>query len=121
MLPAFLVSEQTVTKNGEAAPVALDRAAGGLVQITLGVREVVEQEALDLVIFGSADSGVTWMAKPLLHTPQKFYTGTSSYLIDLTAHPEVTHLKAHWKLTRWGRGDLHPRFAFYVFADAIAG
>ena len=42
--------------------------------MTLAITKIIEQESLDLSIFGSAD-GATWGAKPIAAFPQKFYCG----------------------------------------------
>jgi hypothetical protein len=33
-------------------------------------------------------------------------------LLDLTAHPEVKFVRAHWDVARWGRGTETPMFEF---------
>jgi hypothetical protein len=38
-------------------------------------------------------------------------------LLDLARHPGVRYLLARWTVNRWGRGDLTPLFAFYVFLE----
>jgi hypothetical protein len=43
--------------------------------------------------------------------------GVTAMLVDLKAHPDTTHIRAHWKTVRWGRGDKTPSFTFYVFAE----
>ena len=113
MLPDFLVPEQAVSKDGEGPVVPLDEAAGKVLQITLGITEVIEQESLDILVFGSAD-GTTFGPKPLLTFPQKFYRGNTVLMLDLTTAPEVGFLRASWKVNRWGRGELKPMFTFYV-------
>ena len=117
MLPAFLVSETTVHANGESAPVEIGRESRpAAVLVTLGITHVVEQEALLVSLHGASD-GTAWAAQPLAIFPQKFYTGVSSILLDLAVHPEVSFLRAHWKVSRWGRGDKTPSFRFYLFVE----
>jgi hypothetical protein len=116
MEPAFLVPETTVHANGESASTAIPLPRPDALMITLGITKIVEQEALQLAIEGSAD-GSTWSAVPLASFPQKFYTGVSTLLIDLKRHPDTAYLKAHWKVSRWGRGDKVASFTFYVFAE----
>jgi hypothetical protein len=83
----------------------------------MGITHVVEQEYLLVSLHGSAD-GTAWEATPLATFPQKFYTGVSSILLDLSAHPEVSFLRAQWKVARWGRGDKTPSFRFYLFVES---
>jgi len=35
-------------------------------------------------------------------------------LLDLTAHPDVKFVRAHWEVARWGRGGETPMFEFSV-------
>jgi hypothetical protein len=119
MLPNFLFPETEVNKDGEGPVLALENAAGKLLQLTLGITEAVEQESLDVLVFGSAD-GNEWGAKPLLSFQQKFYTGTYTMILDLTALPEVRFLKVKYKAARWGHWTTGPEFKFYVFAELLA-
>jgi len=116
MLPAFLVPETITQANGEGVPVGLNGGAPGALLVTLGITHVVEQETLLVSIYGSAD-GVAWDPTPLGVFPQKFYAGISTIILDLTAHPRVTFVRAQWKVARWGRGDKTPSFTFYVFVE----
>jgi len=117
MLPNFLLPEQVVRQDGESAPFALGMPREAGLTITLGVTRIIEQESLDLSIWGSAD-GQSWGDKPLLKFPQKFYCGTYTLLLDLSERTDVRHIKVAWKLNRWGRGEPTPLFGMYVFAQA---
>lgn len=116
MIPSFLLPETVAQKNGSGPEFHLGDSAGKPLLLTLGITRIVEQESLDVEVQGSAD-GTTWIDKPLLRFPQKFYCGTYSLLLDLSKHPEVKHLRLAYKLNRWGRGDATPLFGFYVFAE----
>jgi hypothetical protein len=113
--PIELVPETMVHANG-SGPVL--EATNELFQITLAISEVVEQESLELHVHGSPD-GITWSAKPILVFPQKFYAGLSTLLLDLKRYPEMRFLQARWKVNRWGRGDLTPKFTFFVVAEPL--
>lgn len=117
MIPAFLVPETITHAHGEGLAVDLNGARPDALLVTLGITHVIEQEGLLVSLYGSAD-GVTWDAAPLGVFPQKFYTGVSTIVLDLTAHPHVAFLRAQWKAVRWGRGDKTPSFTFYVFAES---
>ncbi|MCU0247679.1 MAG: hypothetical protein MUC42_13985 [Bryobacter sp.] len=119
MLPTFLVPEHVVRGDGEGPVIALDASSGKILQLTLGVTRIIEQESLDLSLWGSPD-GENWGEKPLAEFPQKFYCGTYSILADLAASPEVKFVRAKWKVSRWGRGDATPLFGFFVFAEETA-
>jgi hypothetical protein len=73
------------------------------------VAEQIEQESLDVSIFGSAD-GQTWPKNPLLKLPQQFYRGKTKLILDLSLRPEVKFIRARWDLNRWGRGAPLPMF-----------
>src|SRR3990170_4563011 len=93
MLDAFVVPEITVEANGEGEPIELGEGAGKAFLLTLAVTRIVEQEALDVSIWGSAD-GKEWGAKPLTAFPQKFYQGVYQLWMELREKPEVKFLKA---------------------------
>jgi hypothetical protein len=119
MLPAFLVSETVVREEGSGPILELGPCQGKPLLLTLGITRIIEQESLDVSVWGSPDKA-TWGDKPLLVFPQKFYCGTYQLPLDLTANPEVKYLRAQWKVSRWGRGDPTPLFEFYLFAQAEA-
>jgi len=112
MLNTFLVPEKTVvTAKGDSATVDVSGASGRVFLLTLEITNIIEQESLDVAIYGSAD-GATWGAKSAAVYPQKFYRGEFPLLLDLTAHPDVKFVRAHWEVARWGRGGETPMFEF---------
>jgi len=116
MLPNFLAEDAVRRENGQSPALEIGGNAGAPLLVTLGITRIVEQESLDVEIQGSAD-GQTWQPKALAEFPQKFYCGTYSILLDLSATPEVAFLRAAWKMNRWGRGDTKASFGFFVFAE----
>ena len=119
MLDTQLVAANTViTAKGDSAPIALDSAGNRVFLVTLNITEIVEQEALELSVVGSAD-GQTWSAKPVLTFPQKFYRGETPLLLDLSDQPEVKQLRAHWEVNRWGRGSEEPMFEISVTCKEV--
>jgi hypothetical protein len=115
----FLVPETKVEANGSGPSLDLGSSAAQTLLLTLGITKIVEQESLDVSIWGSAD-GTEWGAKPLLAFPQKFYAGTYTILLDLADKPEVRYLQARWHVERWGVGSTTPMFTFYLFAEPAA-
>jgi hypothetical protein len=114
MIDTYLVPENTeVSAKGDAAAVDVGSAANRVFLLSLNITDIVEQESLDVSIYGSAD-GAAWGAKPLTYFPQKFYRAEHPMLLDLTAHREVKFLRAHWEVARWGRGTEVPMFKFGV-------
>jgi hypothetical protein len=109
-----LVPPQTVVSaKGDGASVDVSGATGRVFLVTLSITKIIEQESLDVGIFGSAD-GSTWSAKSVAAFSQKFYCEESPLLLDLTAHPDVKFVRAHWEVARWGRGTETPMFEFAV-------
>jgi hypothetical protein len=117
MLPQFLLPETTVREPGEGAELDLGEQQGGALILTLGITRIIEQESIDVSIWGSAD-GQDWGVKPLVSFPQKFYCGTYQILLDLSDRP-VQHLRAKWHVNRWGKGDPKPLFTIYLFVQAM--
>ena len=75
----------------------------------LTVTDQIEQESLDVSIWGSAD-GETWPKKPLLKLQQQFYRGTTKMVLDLSLRSEIKFIRARWDLNRWGRVAPTPMF-----------
>jgi hypothetical protein len=114
MIDTFLVAEKTaVNAKGDGPAVDVSGAANRVLLLTLEITKIIEQESLDVSVVGSAD-GAAWGAKAVVAFPQKFYCGEFPLLLDLTAHPEVKFVRAHWEVARWGRGGETPMFEFGV-------
>jgi hypothetical protein len=112
MVEIFLVPDKTVvTAKGDGAAVDVSGAANRVFLLTLNITRIIEQESLDVSIWGSAD-GAAWGDKSLASFPQKFYAGQHPLLLDLTALPDIKFLRAHWEVGRWGRGTDTPMFEF---------
>ena len=110
MLDAFLVPEKTVlTAKGDSEPLDISAASNPVFLMTLSVTSVVEQESIEVSVFTSAD-GTTWDAKAAAALPQKFYVGEYPLLVDLSAAAGPKFIRAHWEVSRWGRGSTTPKF-----------
>ena len=118
MLPEFIVPETTVREAGAGPVLSLGSNQGGLLIVTLGITRIIEQESLDLSIWGSAD-GTDWGTKPLLTFPQKFYCGTYQTILDLSDSPDIRYIRAKWLVNRWGKGDPTPLFDMYLFVKEL--
>jgi hypothetical protein len=114
MIDTSLVPEKTVVNaKGDGPTLDLSGAASRVFLLTLDITNIIEQEALDVSIYGSVD-GATWGVKPLVAFPQKFYRGQHPLLLDLTGHAETKFIRAHWQVNRWGRGTETPMFEFHL-------
>jgi hypothetical protein len=114
MIDASLVKGKIVaTCKGDGPAVDLGGATCQVFLVTLEITKIIEQESLDISIYGSPD-GATWGAKSLAAFPQKFYCGETPLLLDLTAHADVKFIRLHWEVARWGRGTETPMFEFDV-------
>lgn len=107
-----------VTAKGDGTAVDVSGATNRIFLVTLAITKIIEQESLDLSIYGSGD-GATWTAKSITAFPQKFYTGEAPLLLDLSAQPDVNFVRAHWEVARWGRGTETPMFEFGVTMRAV--
>jgi hypothetical protein len=95
--------------NGDGAAFDISTSATRTFLCLLTVTEQIEQESLDVSIYGSAD-GENWTKKPLLKLPQQFYRGKTKLVLDLSLRPEMKFIRARWELNRWGRGAPVPMF-----------
>lgn len=118
VLPNFLVPETVVREDGRGPDCELGDLTERLLLLTLGITRIIEQESLDISVWGSPDNA-DWGTKPLISYPQKFYCGTYQILLDLNDRPEVRYIRVQWKVSRWGRGASKPLFGFYVFAEEM--
>ena len=110
----YIVPPDTaVETEGAGAAGEIGALAGSQIVIVLRVSQVIEQESLQVSIWGSTD-GKDWGAKPLFAFPQKFYTGAFPAAVDLSQRPDVKFLQARWTPNRWGRGSPRPYFKFGV-------
>jgi hypothetical protein len=105
-----LISAGTrLTANGEGEPHDIAASRTRTFLCVMVITDQIEQESLDLSIWGSED-GQNWGTKPLLMMPQRFYCGETRQIFDLSLRPEIRFIRAKWDLFRWGRVDPHPMF-----------
>ena len=114
MASKFLLPESLAQQDGAGAAIALDAARGRPLLLTLGITRIVEQESLEVCVWGSADKQ-NW--RMLQAFPRKFYCGTYSLLLDLERYRDISYLRAQWRMSRWGRGEAVPLFGFYLSAE----
>ena len=113
MLPTLLLPETVTRQDGASTELALEDS-GRPVQLTLGITRILEQESLEVSIWGSADQE-EW--RQIAAFPHKSYCGLYPMTLDLTQHKDVRFISAHWKMGRWGNREADPLFGFYVRAE----
>ena len=118
MIDTTLVPKTVVNAKGDGPSVDLSVAAHRVFLVTLQITNIIEQESLDVSIYGSAD-GVSWGPKPIVSFPQKFYRGQQPLLLDLTQNADVKFVRAHWDTNRWGRGTEVPMFEFQLMIKEV--
>jgi len=98
-----------VEENGSGPAVDIRSSQARTFFCVLNITDQIEQESLDVSIWGSAD-GENWGTHPVLKLPQRFYRGETRAVLDLTLVPEVNFIRPGWELNRWGRVAPTPRF-----------
>jgi hypothetical protein len=105
-----LIPQGTLLReNGHGAAVDVRASATRTFFCIMLIRDQIEQESVDISIWGSAD-GENWGTQPLLRLPQQFYKGETRAVLELTLVPEVNFVRAGWELNRWGRVAPLPMF-----------
>jgi len=105
----LIPADTRLEASGDGASFNISESATRTFLCRLIITDQIEQESLDVSIWGSAD-GETWPKKPLLKLPQQFYRGTTKLVLDLSLRPEVKFIRARWELNRWGRVAPTPMF-----------
>jgi hypothetical protein len=111
MLDTYLVQPTRVEAKGDGAVVNVSGATSPVFLLSLQITAIVEQESLDVSIFGAPDEN-SWAKEPVASFPQLFYPGDYPILLDLRGKSDVRYLRAHWEVNRWGRGSTTPEFGF---------
>jgi hypothetical protein len=114
MLPTFLLPDLVARADGVGTQTELGVAGGKALLLTLGIDRILEQESLDVSLWGSED-GDRW--ERLSAFPEKSYCGTYSLMLDLRKRSDIRYLRAQWKMRRWGVSELGPLFGFHVLAE----
>jgi len=115
---ALIPTGTKLETNGDGEPVNVSASKTRTFLCRLAVTDQIEQESLDVSIWGSTD-GNDFGKKPLLKLPQQFYRGTTKMVLDISLRPEVTFLRAKWELNRWGRVSPTPMFVVDLRLEEI--
>jgi hypothetical protein len=116
MLPTLLLPESVARADGTGPELDLGSKRGKLLVLTLGITRILEQESLEVSIWGSSD-GEKWGVRPVATFPPKFYCGIYSTLLNLSSRSDLKFVRVTWKMSRWSRSEALPMFGFYVYAE----
>ena len=106
---SLVPAETKLESNGDGQAFNISSSETRTFLCRLTVSDQIEQESLDVSIWGSSN-GQDFGKKPLLKLPQQFYRGTTKMVLDISLRPEVRFLRAKWELNRWGRVAPTPMF-----------
>jgi hypothetical protein len=116
--PRYLVPQSVKKSDGVGAAIELDTLRGKLLVVTLGINRVVEQEGLEVSVWGSA-SGTDWGQRPLAAFPQKSYCGVYATILNLTRNPAVRFLRVKWTISPRSQRTSDLMFGFHVSLEEI--
>ncbi len=108
-----------VEANGDGEKVDVSGSGTRTFLCTLEITDQIEQESLDVSIWGSED-GENWGKKPLLKLPQQFYRGETRAVLDVSLRSQVKFIRAKWELFRWGRVAPLPMFVMGLRLEEVA-
>ena len=111
LLPSSLRQE-----NGIGPGIDLGKHRGQLLQVTLVISNVMENEGLIVSIWGSIDQS-DFGVRPILSFSPKFYCGVYTTFLDLTKYPNLRYLRAVWTMNRRGAQHRPPMFGFHISAQ----
>jgi hypothetical protein len=106
---SIIPAKTKLESNADGQPFDISATSTRTFLCELSVTDQLEQESLEVSLWGSAD-GQDFGKKPYLKIPQQFYRSTTKMVLDLSLRPEVRFLRARWELNRWGRVAPTPMF-----------
>jgi hypothetical protein len=114
-----LIPDDTLVKeSGFGAAVDIRASETRTFFCVMNIIDQIEQESVDVSIWGSAD-GENWGTHPILKLPQQFYRGETRAVLDLTLVPEINFIRVGWDLNRWGRVAPLPMFVLGLHLKEI--
>jgi hypothetical protein len=115
-MPEMIVPETIAREDGASNELSLGALSGKPLLLTLGITRILEQDSLDVSVWGSSDR-LQW--RQIAAYPQKFYCGTYLLMVDLAREKAVRYLRVQWRMGRWGETDPKPVVGFYVTAEQL--
>ena len=114
----LIPNDTLVKESGFGAAVDIRASQTRTFFCVMNITDQIEQESVDVSIWGSAD-GENWGTHPILKLPQQFYRGETRAVLDLTLVPEINFIRAGWDLNRWGRVAPLPMFVLGLHLKEI--
>lgn len=108
-----------VEENGEGEKADISASSTRTFFCVMLITEQLEQESIDVSIWGSAD-GENWGSHPILKLPQQFYRGETRAVLELVLRPDVKFIRARWELNRWGRVAPLPMFRLGLHLQEVS-
>jgi len=102
-MPELFVPEIVAREDGASDDIALGNTSGKPLLLTLGITRILEQESLDVSVWGSADKE-QWRRIAA---------------VDLSREPHIRYLRVEWRMGRWGETEPKPVAGFYVAAEEL--
>jgi len=116
---SLIPADTKLESNAEGAAFDISESVSRTFFCTLTITDQLEQESLDVSIWGSPD-GENFGKTPLLKLPQQFYRGTTKMVLDVSLKSDIKFLRAKWELSRWGRVAPQPMFVAGLTLQEIA-
>ena len=114
----LIPAESRLESNSDGQSFDISSSASRTFLCLLKISDQIEQESLDVSIWGSPD-GQDFGKKPLLKLPQQFYRGTTKIVLDLSLRTEIKFIRAKCELNRWGRVAPTPMFVASLNLEEI--
>lgn len=115
---ALIPANSRLESNSDGAPCDISRSSTRTFFCVLTVEDQIEQESLDVSIWGSID-GEDFGKTPLLKLPQQFYRGTTKMVLDVSLKLDIRFIRAKWEVNRWGRVTPQPMFVAGLMLEEI--
>jgi hypothetical protein len=116
MLRHFLLPESIARADGMGPEIDLGSKRGKLLVLTLGITRILEQESLELSVWGSPD-GQKWGCKAAGKVPAQVLLRPLFHSSEFGSQSDVSFVRVQWRMSRWSKRENMPMFGFYVYAE----
>jgi hypothetical protein len=115
---ALIPANTKLVSNGNGVHFDISESTTRTFFCVLTIHDQIEQESLDVSIWGSAN-GQDFGKKPLLKLPQQFYRSTCKMVLDVSLKSDIKFIRTKWELNRWGRVAPQPMFVVGLTLEEI--